>query len=60
MNLHPKVGGALLASAIVTVLVWGASVAGLDVPADVAAALVTIIGFAAGYLIPAGDWEPEA
>lgn len=41
------VGGA--AGAAVTVLIWAAGLAGVDMPAEVAAALVTLAGFAAGW-----------
>lgn len=44
------VGGA--AGAAVTVLIWAAGLAGVDMPAEVAAALVTLAGFAAGWLTP--------
>jgi len=60
VNVHPKVSALVLAGAIVTVIVWGARVLGLEVPGDVASALTTIIAFAAAYVTPTGDWEPKA
>lgn len=48
--MNPKVAAASLAGAVTTVLVWGAGVAGVDVPPEVAAALTTILAGAAGYL----------
>jgi hypothetical protein len=49
-NVHPKVAAASLAGAVVTVAVTVAGAFGVNVPPDVAAALVTIATFAAGYL----------
>ena len=39
-----------VAGAIVSLIVFAASVQGVDVPGDVAAALTTLIAFASGYL----------
>ena len=50
MNLHPKVVASSSVGAIVTVLVALAGALGYTIPPDVAAALVTILVFAAGYL----------
>lgn len=36
---------------LVTVGVWGASLAGLEVPAEVATAMTTVLVFGAGYLV---------
>lgn len=53
MNLVPtaKVTAATLAGAITTVFVWGLKqYAHVDLPGEVAAALTTIIAFAAGWM----------
>lgn len=50
----PKVAAAGTSGAAATVLVWIADAVGLDLPPAVAAALVTLAAFAAGYLTPAG------
>lgn len=47
-----KVTVGSLAGAVAVVLVWVASLAGLDVPPEVAAALTLIIGGVAAYLMP--------
>lgn len=46
----PKVAAAGVAGAVTTLIVFIASRLGLDVPPDAAAALTTLIAFAAGYL----------
>ena len=59
--IHPKVQaaavGAGFAGAVTTIAVWIMESQGLDVPAEVAAAITTIIsalvGFASGYQKPA-------
>ena len=50
MTPHPKVAAGGIAGAVTTVLVFVAAQLGVEVPGEVAAALTTIIGFAAGYL----------
>jgi len=50
MNVSPKVVAATIAAAVVTILVWIATSAGLDVPVAVQGAVTTILVFAAGYL----------
>lgn len=53
MNLVPtaKVTAATLAGAITTVLVWGLKeFVGVQLPGEVAAALTTIMAFAAGWI----------
>lgn len=45
----PKVTNATAAAAVVTILVWVASMAGVDVPAEVAAAAVTLVAAGVGY-----------
>ena len=59
MNLSPKTISATLAAAIVTVLVWAAGLAGVDVPSEVQGALTTILVAAAAWLTPQGGWEPK-
>lgn len=49
--VSPKVSAATAAAAAVGILVWASSeFAGVDIPAGVQAALITIAVFAAGYL----------
>ncbi len=50
MNLHPKVVAGGIAGALTVLIVWGASLAGLDIPPEVASALTVLISFAAGFL----------
>jgi hypothetical protein len=50
MNLSPKVISSTIASAAVVVVLYAASLAGLDMPEAVAGAIVTLAVFAAGYL----------
>jgi len=50
MSVSPKVVAATIAAAVVTILVWIATSAGLDVPVAVQGAVTTILVFAAGYL----------
>lgn len=47
---QPKVVAGGVAGAAVVVLVWAASMSGLEIPAEVAGALIVLISFAAGYL----------
>jgi hypothetical protein len=47
-----KVTAATLAGAIVTILIWVLRVAGIDIPAEVAAAITTILATVAGYVAP--------
>lgn len=49
-DIHPKVQAALIAGAVGTVAFYFLSLAGIDLPADVASAVTTIIAFLAGYL----------
>jgi hypothetical protein len=51
MQISPKVTAATLAAALVTIIVWGAGYAGVDIPEVVQGALITIIVAAAGYLV---------
>jgi len=49
---RPKIVNAGMAGAIATLIVFFAEVAGLDVPAEVAGALATLLAVGAGYLTP--------
>jgi Flp pilus assembly protein protease CpaA len=51
MQISPKVTAATLAAAIVTLVVWGASLAGVEIPEVAQGALITIIVALAGYLV---------
>ncbi|GLY90673.1 hypothetical protein [Actinoallomurus iriomotensis] len=65
-----KVTAATLAGAIVTILVWVLRLAGVDIPAEVAAAITTVLVAVSAYLAPhshrpdlarpAGDTRPSA
>ena len=46
-----KVGAAALGGALATVIVWALSLAHVEVPAEVAAAMATLCAFAAGYIV---------
>jgi hypothetical protein len=46
----PKIQAAGAAGAVTVVLVWGAGLAGLDVPPEVASAVTVLISSAAGWL----------
>lgn len=49
-NLNPKVQNTAIASAVVVVLIWVfKTFINIDVPSEIAAALVTIIGTITGY-----------
>lgn len=48
-----KTGLTVIAGAIVTVLVWIATMNNIEVPGQVAAAVTTIIAGIVGYLVPA-------
>ncbi len=50
MQISGKVAAATIAAAIVTIIVWGAGLAGVDVPTVVQGAITTILVFVAGYL----------
>ena len=49
-KIHPKVAAAGIGGAAATLLIWIGEMFGLDVTPEVAAAIATIIAFAAGYL----------
>jgi hypothetical protein len=50
-NISNKVTAATAAAALVTILIWIASLAGVDVPLEVAGALTTILVAIAGYAV---------
>ncbi len=47
-----KVTAATLAGAIVTIAIWVLHLTGVDVPAEVAAAITTVLAGVAGYMAP--------
>ena len=51
MSISPKVTAATLAAALVTIIVWVASAAGVNVPLEVQGAVTTILVAIAGYLV---------
>lgn len=59
MNLNPKIAASGAAGAITVLLVYLCSVAGIEIPNEVAAAITVIIAFAAGYLRSQGNWSPR-
>jgi hypothetical protein len=50
-NISPKVTAATIAAALVTIIVWVASAAGVTVPLEVQGAVTTILVAVAGYLV---------
>ena len=50
-SLSNTVVASTVAAALVTIIVWGASLAGLDIPDVVQGALITIIVAIAGYVV---------
>ena len=48
-QIHSKVGAAAAAGAVSVLLIYGLSLAGVDVPAEPAVAMGTILSFVAGY-----------
>ena len=50
-SISNKVVASTVAAALVTIIVWGASLAGLDIPDVVQGALITIIVAIAGYVV---------
>jgi hypothetical protein len=50
-QISPKVAMSTLAAAIVTIIVWCVSLAGVEVPDLVQGALITIIVAIAGYVV---------
>ena len=51
MQISPKVTAATIAAAIVTLIVWGASLAGVTIPVEAQGALTTLLVFAAGFAV---------
>jgi Flp pilus assembly protein protease CpaA len=49
-SISNKVAASTLAAAVVTIIVWGASLAGVEIPEVVQGAIITILVFAAGYM----------
>lgn len=49
-GIQPKVAAAGIAGAVTTLIITGAAMAGFDISPEVAAALATIVAFAAGYI----------
>jgi hypothetical protein len=47
---RPKVVAGGIAGAVSILVVYGASLAGLDVPPEVASAFTVVVSFAAGYI----------
>lgn len=43
VSQNPNASAGLFAGAVVTVVAWGASIAGLEIPPEVSAATVTIV-----------------
>jgi hypothetical protein len=50
----PKVAAGSAAGALTVLLVWVLGSFGVDVPAEAAAALATLLGFATAYMVPDG------
>ena len=50
-SISNKVVASTVAAALVTIIVWGTSLAGLDIPEVVQGALITIIVAIAGYVV---------
>lgn len=59
MHINPKIAASGIAGALTVVLVYVLSLANINVPTEVAAAITVIIAFAAGYLRSQGDWTPR-
>ena len=51
MSISPKVTAATIAAALVTIIVWVASAAGVNVPLEVQGAVTTILVAIAGYFV---------
>lgn len=60
MNIHPKVAASSVTAAAVSVILWVAKQVGVDMPVEVAGAIVVVATFAAGYLKAATGWVPKA
>lgn len=51
-NLHPKVVGAAISGALVTIVMWVIASTGHALPVEVGAALVTLVSAVVGWFIP--------
>lgn len=51
-DVSPKVAGATVGAAAAVLLVWGASLLGVDAPPAVEGAVAVLLTFALGYLTP--------
>ena len=47
------------AAAVTTLVVWGAGLAGVDIPTEVQGALTTLIVFIAGWIVPGTEGNVE-
>jgi hypothetical protein len=47
-----KVTAGGIGGALASIIVWGVSLAGVEVPPEVAAAVATVVSFALAYLVP--------
>lgn len=52
LDLHPKVAAASLAGALGLIIIWAASLAHVEVPNEIAGAIVLLLTFAAGWAAP--------
>jgi hypothetical protein len=54
MNIAPtpKMNAVGIGGAVAIILVWGLSIAGIEMPAAVASAVATVISFALGWMTP--------
>lgn len=52
-EVHSKTGGAAIGGAVAVLLVWGLSLAGVEVPAEVSVAIGTILSVAGSYVAKA-------
>jgi len=48
--VHPKVAAAGVAGSVTILLIYVASLFGLEVPGEVASAVTVLLGFVAGYV----------
>jgi hypothetical protein len=52
LNIHPKVAGGSLSGALALIIIWVFSLVHIQVPVEVAAAMVLVFTFAGGWLAP--------
>lgn len=57
---NKKVAAGGLAGGLSTLLVWGLGEMGVEVPAEVAAAIATLVAFGVAYMVPEKKKENEA